>query len=81
MLEWYNTVVRDDMGGKSADVLATGGTCWVDVRDVALAHVLMLEKEEAGGERFIVSAGEPYQKTPPPLVLISCRTVRMAGLE
>jgi len=30
---------------------------WVDVRDVALAHVLSLQKEEAGGERFIVGAG------------------------
>lgn len=29
----------------------------VDVRDVALGHVLALEKEEAGGERFITSAG------------------------
>ncbi|KJA22025.1 hypothetical protein HYPSUDRAFT_41417 [Hypholoma sublateritium FD-334 SS-4] len=30
---------------------------WVDVRDVALAHVLVLEKPDAGGERIIVSAG------------------------
>ncbi|EJT96899.1 D-lactaldehyde dehydrogenase [Dacryopinax primogenitus] len=31
---------------------------WVDVRDVALAHALALQKEEAGGERIIVSAGQ-----------------------
>lgn len=29
----------------------------VDVRDVALGHVLALEKEEAGGERFFASNG------------------------
>lgn len=32
----------------------------VDVRDVALAHVLALERPEAGGERFAVSAGPFY---------------------
>lgn len=30
---------------------------WVDVRDVADAHVLALSKPEAGGERFIVAGG------------------------
>ncbi|KAJ7744054.1 hypothetical protein DFH07DRAFT_749660 [Mycena maculata] len=35
------------------------GSCWVDVRDLARAHVLALLKEAAGGERIIVSAG-PY---------------------
>ena len=30
---------------------------WVDVRDTALAHVLALEKDEAGGQRIITSAG------------------------
>ena len=33
-----------------------GSYLWVDVRDAALAHVLALEKPEAGGERIIVSA-------------------------
>jgi len=32
------------------------GNCWVDVRDSATAHVVALAKEEAGGERIIVSA-------------------------
>lgn len=32
---------------------------WVDVRDVALAHVLCMEKPEAGGLRFLLTAG-PY---------------------
>lgn len=30
---------------------------WADVRDVALAHVLAVEKPEAGGERIITSVG------------------------
>ena len=30
---------------------------WVDVRDVALAHVRTIEVPEAGGQRFFVTAG------------------------
>ena len=30
--------------------------CWVDVRDVGLAHALALEKPAAGGERMIISS-------------------------
>ena len=30
---------------------------WVDVRDIAQAHTLALQKEEASGNRFIISAG------------------------
>ncbi|KAJ7490833.1 D-lactaldehyde dehydrogenase [Mycena latifolia] len=41
---------------KPAGALAPGG-CWVDVRDLALAHVRALQKEEAGGERIIIAAG------------------------
>lgn len=37
--------------------LANKGTCWIDVRDLAGAHVLALEKPAAGGERIIVHAG------------------------
>ncbi|KAH9946470.1 NAD-P-binding protein [Amylocystis lapponica] len=33
------------------------GQCWIDVRDYANANVTVLETPEAGGERFIVSAG------------------------
>ncbi|KAF8836359.1 NAD(P)-binding protein [Paxillus ammoniavirescens] len=40
------------------DFLANTGTCWIDVRDLAEAHALALEKEAAGGERIIVSGGE-----------------------
>ncbi|KAJ7438936.1 hypothetical protein B0H11DRAFT_2103455 [Mycena galericulata] len=33
------------------------GSCWIDVRDLGIAHVLALRAENAGGERIIVSAG------------------------
>ena len=33
---------------------------WVDVRDLAEAHALALETEEAGGNRIIVASG-PYK--------------------
>ncbi|KAK7471936.1 hypothetical protein VKT23_000042 [Stygiomarasmius scandens] len=55
--EWYETVVtgaRDPEAGVGAN---KAGSTWVDVRDLAEAHVRALEREEAGGERIIVSAG------------------------
>lgn len=40
------------------EILPSIGTnFWVDVRDVALAHVAALEKSEAGGQRFFCVAG------------------------
>jgi hypothetical protein len=51
MLEWYNTMFEN-----RAPYLP--GHIWVDVRDAALAHVLALEKKEAGGERILLSSGE-----------------------
>ncbi|KAH6916517.1 D-lactaldehyde dehydrogenase [Coprinopsis sp. MPI-PUGE-AT-0042] len=43
---------------------------WVDVRDLTDAHVLALEKEEAGGERIFISAGplvwQDWGTSPPP---------------
>ncbi|EIN05348.1 D-lactaldehyde dehydrogenase [Punctularia strigosozonata HHB-11173 SS5] len=54
VLDWYNTVVK---GTKDAETLATLGNAWVDVRDLAEAHRLAIEKEAAGGERFIVTPG------------------------
>ncbi|KAG6861785.1 hypothetical protein C0995_012289 [Termitomyces sp. Mi166 len=52
---WYDAVV---VGGQPEDFLKMG-LAFIDVRDVADAHVLALEKEAAGGERIIISAG-PY---------------------
>ncbi|EIN05399.1 D-lactaldehyde dehydrogenase [Punctularia strigosozonata HHB-11173 SS5] len=54
MLDWYDTVVK---GTKDENTLATSGSCWIDVRDLAEAHRLAIEKEAAGGERIIVSGG------------------------
>ncbi|KAJ3786733.1 D-lactaldehyde dehydrogenase [Lentinula aff. detonsa] len=56
--DWYNSVVRPDMGGKTIEAITTIGGGWVDVRDIALAHVLALQKQEAGGERLLISKGE-----------------------
>ncbi|KAK0229941.1 hypothetical protein EDD85DRAFT_125874 [Armillaria nabsnona] len=55
---WYDTVVQEDLGGLSTNALLTQpGHGWVDVRDLAEAHVRALEVEAAGRERIIVSAG------------------------
>ncbi|TEB29167.1 NAD(P)-binding protein [Coprinellus micaceus] len=52
---WYGTVIA--AGEKDKEQLGEkNGYAWVDVRDVAEAHVRSLEKEEAGGERIIVSS-------------------------
>lgn len=54
MQQLYDAIVA---GKFSNEALATGSNCWIDVRDLASAHVLAAEKEEAGGERMIVCAG------------------------
>ncbi|EIN05349.1 NAD(P)-binding protein [Punctularia strigosozonata HHB-11173 SS5] len=53
MLEWYNAVVK---GTKDADALLQGHWSWIDVRDLADAHRLAIEKDASGGERFLVTA-------------------------
>ena len=46
------------MQGKMKDKVAPTGTfIWVDVRDIALAHVRAIELEKAAGKRFFVTAG------------------------
>ncbi|KAH9918743.1 NAD(P)-binding protein [Epithele typhae] len=52
--DWYESVVK---GAKTTEQLATVGSSYVDVRDLALAHVLALQKQDAAGQRIIVSAG------------------------
>ena len=53
-----NQRIRDMVQGKAKDKLPpTGVFGWVDVRDVALAHVRAIEVPKAGGERFFVTAG------------------------
>ena len=41
------------------EFLAKTGSSWVDIRDLADAHRLSLEIEEAGNERLIINAGAP----------------------
>lgn len=44
--------------GKWKDAVPdTGVFAWVDVRDVALAHVLAIEKPALGGKRLFATAG------------------------
>ncbi|KAI0076359.1 NAD-P-binding protein [Panus rudis PR-1116 ss-1] len=45
-------------GEADKETIATFSGSWVDARDVAEAHVQALKKEEAGGNRFVNSAGE-----------------------
>jgi nucleoside-diphosphate-sugar epimerase len=54
MSDLYNTVT----GKKSDDFLIGPGNAWVDVRDLAKAHVLAAQREEAGGERIVVAGGK-----------------------
>jgi len=44
--------------GKNDEEVAASNRSWVDVRDIAEAHVVALEKPEAGGERILFSAGK-----------------------
>ncbi|KAG6864908.1 hypothetical protein C0991_006437 [Blastosporella zonata] len=52
--QWYDAVLGE---GQSEAFLKVQGSAYIDVRDVAEAHTLALEKEAAGGERFVISAG------------------------
>ena len=51
--EFYDATIAH---AKPAQFLAMFQSAWVDVRDVALAHVRALELDAAAGRRFIVSA-------------------------
>ncbi|KAI0764843.1 NAD(P)-binding protein [Fomes fomentarius] len=50
--EWYDRVVKRDM---QEDSLTKNIYDFVDVRDLARAHVLAITLPEAGGERFLIS--------------------------
>jgi len=52
--KWYQMVV---IGSPDTKEAFSDSNSSVDVRDTALAHVLALEKDEAGGKRIITSAG------------------------
>lgn len=51
--EWYETIFKS---AKDLSSLSTIGNAWLDVRDLALAHVRAIQRAEAEG-RVIVSAG------------------------
>jgi nucleoside-diphosphate-sugar epimerase len=53
-----NQRVRDLVLGKYRNELPPSGVyIWIDVRDLAEAHVRAMEVEEAGGHRFLTTAG------------------------
>lgn len=53
-----NERTRDILQGKTKESLGPTGTyIWVDVRDVAAAHVAAFEKPDAGGKRYFLVAG------------------------
>ncbi|CDO69083.1 hypothetical protein BN946_scf184992.g32 [Trametes cinnabarina] len=51
--QWYFNVVK---GKLDNDALVNDGSSYVDVRDLALAHTLAIQKPPVAGERIIVSA-------------------------
>ncbi|KAI5815642.1 hypothetical protein BZA77DRAFT_315615 [Pyronema omphalodes] len=55
--EKFRNMLRGEMKEKLAP---SGGYVWVDVRDVALAHVEAMEREEAGGKRFFLVEGSYF---------------------
>ena len=54
-----NAIFRDMIQGKMRSGISPNSFLWVDVRDVALAHVRAIEVPEAAGKRFLAAAG-PY---------------------
>ncbi|KAI9038433.1 SDR family oxidoreductase [Aspergillus affinis] len=53
-----NSRISNLIRGNDKDKLPPTGTfLWVDVHDVALAHVRAIEVPEAGGQRFFLTAG------------------------
>ena len=57
-LNTSNQRIRDIIQGKAQEKLAPGNPfIWVDVRDLALCHVLAMEKDAAANKRFFITAG------------------------
>ncbi|KAL3446358.1 hypothetical protein BJX65DRAFT_296372 [Aspergillus insuetus] len=63
-LNTSNQRIRDFVQGKQTgdELPPTGTFLWVDVRDLALAHVRALEVPAAGGHRFFTTAGHCSHK-------------------
>lgn len=57
-LNTSNQRIRNIITGKCKDEIPDTGTyIWVDVRDLALAHVKAIEVSEAANKRFFITAG------------------------
>lgn len=57
-LNTSNQRVRNLITGENKkEISETGTFIWVDVRDLALCHVLAAEKEDAANKRFFITAG------------------------
>ncbi|KAK5527246.1 Glycine-rich RNA-binding protein 2, mitochondrial [Exophiala xenobiotica] len=57
-LNTSNQVIRDIVQGKFKSQIPPNATyTWIDVRDLALCHVLALEKPGAANKRFFLAAG------------------------
>jgi nucleoside-diphosphate-sugar epimerase len=57
-IDTSNIRFRDLLTGASKEKLPPSGNhLWVDVRDIALAHVLAIEKEDAASKRFFITNG------------------------
>ena len=54
-LELFGVLLKNTQNDEE---VVDGRYSWVDVRDIAEAHVVALEKPEAGGERILFSAGK-----------------------
>ncbi|PPQ91972.1 LOW QUALITY PROTEIN: hypothetical protein CVT25_004547 [Psilocybe cyanescens] len=59
---WWKNISKE----KPVDILKTSYG-YIDVRDIAAAHVVALQKESAGGERIIVSNGNIVHSLKPEL--------------
>ncbi|KAJ4490514.1 D-lactaldehyde dehydrogenase [Lentinula aciculospora] len=56
--QFHSIVVgHSDAGGKTPQELRNTGNCWIDVRDLAEAEALALQKDSVANERVIVCAG------------------------
>ncbi|CAK5277832.1 unnamed protein product [Mycena citricolor] len=55
-----NTSSKAMYRGLTDPAALVDGAPFIDVRDIALAHVRAVQREEAGGERIIVVADKPY---------------------
>lgn len=57
-LNTSNQRIRNLITGQNKDEIPDTGTyIWVDVRDLALAHVKAIEVAEAAGKRFFITTG------------------------